>query len=182
MNCFSPLRLTVLITALFQHSPLFAMAMTLSDIFFWAGVVGQLVLPCCINYMYAPTPPDTERNLNQAQHDIGADKKSGHGLADVYVLVSRTAQSQTPLLTERIRNRLSNKMPAFTKHWAIRATWANGDDKVWQIFQANRLVMSPRCSDYNAVRRHLRHCHHVGQTHYSMEEISRIGISTQVSS
>jgi hypothetical protein len=182
MSCFSPLRLTVLITALFRHSPLFAMAMTLSDIFFLAGVVGQLVLFYYSNYTYTPTLPDPGRNMNQAQHDIGADKKSGHGLADVYVLVSQTAQSQPPLLRERIRNRLSNKMPAFTKHWAIRATWANGDDKVWQIFQANKLVLSPRCDDYNTVRRHFRHCHHVGQTHYSMEKISQIGIPTQVSS
>jgi hypothetical protein len=138
----------------------------------------RLVVFCYVNYIYAPTPPDPERNSNQARHDTGADKTSGHGLADVYVLFSRTAQSQPPLLTERIRKRLSNKMPAFTKHWAIRATWANGDDKVWQIFQANKSVMSPRCSDYNTVRRHFCHCIHVGQTQYNMEKISRIGIST----
>jgi hypothetical protein len=144
MNCFSSLRLVLLITALFRHSPLFAMALTLSDISCLAGLVMQLVLFYYSNYTYTPTLPDPERNLNQARHDTGADKTSGHELANVYVLVSRTAQSQPPLLKERIRKKLSNKMPAFTKHWAIRAMWANGDDKVWQIFQANKLVISPR--------------------------------------
>ena len=134
------------------------------------------LLFCYVNCTTAS--PNLEHDPAQLQHETGADKTTGGTaacFANVYVLTSRTAQSALPFSLGKLR--LSYKIPAFTTHWAVRVRWANGDDKVWQIFQADKMVLSPKCSDHVRVQKYFDCCHHVGRTYHSMHEISQIGIS-----
>jgi len=67
-------------------------------------------------------------------------------------------------------------MPAFTKHWAVRVRWTTGEDKVWQIFQADKEVLSPVVSDFAWVRRHFTASYKVCQTHNGAHEVSDAGM------
>jgi hypothetical protein len=148
------------------------MALTLPAMLFLAG----FAMSSCYFYV-RPAHSDPEYDLDQLQLADRTIDSTAVGSADVYILTSRTAQSQAPFLLKKIRKILPCKGPAFTKHWAIRVTWANGDDKVWQIFQADKMVLSPKCSDHNTVRMYFDRYHHVGRTYHSMNEISKIGSS-----
>jgi hypothetical protein len=93
-------------------------------------------------------------------------------VADVYILVGRTAQSQSDLVPKGF----AQLMPAFTKHWAVRVRWTTGEDKVWQIFQADKEVLSPVVSDFAWVRRHFTASYKVCQTHNGAHEVSDAGM------
>lgn len=120
-----------------------------------------------------------DKNLDQSQKHAFTDEfvtnvgREPTSVADVYILVGRTAQSQSHLVPKGN----AQLMPAFTKHWAIRVRWTTGEDKVWQIFQADKEVLSPVVSDFARVRRHFTASYKVCQTHNSAHEVSDAGMS-----
>jgi hypothetical protein len=103
------------------------------------------------------------------------DGREPASVADVYILVGRTAQTQSEL----VRKGFARLMPAFTKHWAVRVRWATGQDKVWQIFQADKEVLLPVVSDFARVRRHFTASYKVCQTHNSAHEVFDAGMSVR---
>jgi hypothetical protein len=103
------------------------------------------------------------------------DEREPASVADVYILVGRTAQTQSEL----VRKGLARLMPAFTKHWAVRVRWTTGEDKVWQIFQADKEVLLPIVSDFARVRRHFTASYKVCQTHNSAHEVFDAGMSVR---
>jgi hypothetical protein len=125
------------------------------------------------------TTAKDDKNLDQSQKHAFTDEfvtnvgREPTSVADVYILVGRTAQSQSDL----VRKIFAQRMPAFTKHWAVRVRWTTGEDKVWQIFQADKELLSPVVSDFARVRRHFTASYKVCQTHNSAHEVSDAGMS-----
>lgn len=131
--------------------------------------------------MDSSTTAKDDKDLNQprkrssADQVVTDDRREPASVADVYILVGRTAQTQSEL----VRKGFARLMPAFTKHWAVRVRWTTGEDMVWQIFQADKEVLSPVCSDYARVRRHFTASYKVCQTHNSAPEVFDAGMSVR---
>jgi hypothetical protein len=131
--------------------------------------------------MDSSTTAKDDKDLNQprkrssADEVVTDDRREPASVADVYILVGRTAQTQSEL----VRKGFARLMPAFTKHWAVRVRWTTGEDMVWQIFQADKEVLSPVCSDYARVRRHFTASYKVCQTHNSAPEVFDAGMSVR---
>jgi len=117
---------------------------------------------------------DQSRKRSSTDDIVTSDGHEPASVADVYILVGRTAQTQSELM----RIGFARLMPAFTKHWAVRVQWTTGEDKVWQIFQANKELLSPVCSDYARVRQHFKACYMAGRTRYTSHEVSNAGMES----
>jgi hypothetical protein len=123
-------------------------------------------------YTTAKDDKDLDQNQKLALTDefvtnVGCEPTS---VADVYLLVGRTAQS------DLVPKGFAQLMPAFTKHWAVRVRWATGEDKVWQIFQADKEVLLPVASDFARVRRYFKASYKVCETHDSVHEVFNAGM------
>ena len=131
--------------------------------------------------MDSHTTAKDDKDLGQSQKHAFTDEfvtnvgRELASVADVYILIGRTAQSQSDLVPKGF----AQLMPAFTKHRAVRVRWTTGEDKVWQIFQADKEVLLPVVSDFARVRRHFTASYKVCETHDSAHEVVNAGMSAR---